>query len=334
MSRATFDPDNIRVEDLFRAKEKQRQRLARLPFEEKIKIVEKLQASVAAAMKNEKLIFDSFLKACLDFASGPIAEWDVVEEYYSKRALVPPHPPFDKRPDIIAISASGRKIGVELKSWVNREQITEARKQERIQENILKAIGQQLPNETQNIGYVWLSAKQVRFNAIDASQFREQMFELIAQMDNWSQRPKADRDHWQDIEDFSAFPILGKYLGSVRFHPRSRRRLSIRWILFPSPGGHYSPNEMRETLRSSLLALRTDQRYRDLREHVSLDEVYLLVHYDFKAFAYNTPFDAPSFGFNEAANLASVQLSGDGGYFDRIFLFHFLWGKEEARRIL
>jgi hypothetical protein len=218
---------------------------------------------------------------------------------------------------------------------VNREQITVARKQERIQENILNAIGEQPPNETQNIGYIWLSAKEVRFEAIDASQFREQMFGLIDQIDNnWSQRPKGDQDHWQDVRDFSAFPILGKYLDSVRFHPRSRRRLSIHWILFPSPGGHYSPNEMRETLRSSLLALRADERYRDLQRHVSLDEVYLLVHYDFKAFAYNTPFDAPGFGFKEAADLASGQLSGDGGYFDRIFLFHFLCGKEEARRIL
>jgi hypothetical protein len=60
----------------------------------------------------------------------------------------------------------------------------------------------------------------------------------------------------------------------------------------------------------------------------------LLVHYDFKAFAYNTPFDAPNFGFKEATDFAAKVLDGDGGYFDRVFLFHFLWGKEEAYRIL
>jgi hypothetical protein len=91
---------------------------------------------------------------------------------------------------------------------------------------------------------------------------------------------------------------------------------------------------MRETLRSSLLAHRSHERYRELRTQVDLDEVYLLVHYDFKAFAYNTPFDAPNFGFKEAAAFASEVLAGDGGYFDRVFLFHFLWGKEEAYRIL
>jgi hypothetical protein len=335
MSRATFDPNNIRVEDLFRAKEERRQRLARLPFEEKIKIVKKLQTSVAAAMKNEKLIFDSFLKVCPDFANEPIEEWDVVEDWYAKRALDPPAHPFDKRPDVIAITASGRRIGVELKSWVNREQITEARKQERIQENILKALGNQPRNETQHIGFVWLSAKQVRFDAADAAHFREQMFGLIQQVDNsWSKKPDWEQELFEDICDFTSLPILGKYLQSVRVHPSTRHRFAIHWIRFPTPGGAYSPNEMLETLSTSLLAHKNDARYKDLRTRAGLDEVYLLVHYDFKAFAYNTPFDAPNFGFKEAAEFASEVLAGEGGYFDRVFLFHFLWGKEEAYRIL
>ena len=335
MSSATFDPNKIRVEDLFRAKEERRQHLARLPFEEKIRIVEKLQTSVSAAMKNEKLIFDSFLKACPDFANEPLQEWEVVDEWYAKRALAPPAQPFDKRPDVIAVTASGKRIGVELKSWVNREQITEARKQERIQENILKAIGEQTSNKTKHIGHVWLSAKQVRFDARDAADFRHQMFALIEQVDNnWSQKPDWEQECIDDASDLTAFPILEKYLQSVRFHPATRTRFDIRWIHFPAPGGFYSPNEMLETLTSSLVAHKSDERYKDLRTVVALDEVYLLVHYDFKAFAYNTPFDVPDFGFKEAADLASNWLRGDGGYFDRIFLFHFLWGEEEARRIL
>jgi hypothetical protein len=333
-SSATFDPNKFRVEDLFRAKEERRQRLAKLPFEEKIKIVEKLQRGVAAAMKNEKLIFDSFLKACPDFAGEPIAEWDVVEDWYGKRGLEPPPHPFDKRPDVIALTASGRRIGVELKSWVNRDQITEARKQERIQDNILEAIGELPPNETKHIGYIWLSAKQIRFDQGDAPQFRQQIFALIEQVDeNWTQRPEGDQNYWQDIRDLTNFPTLEKYLKSVRFHPASRGR-RIRWLLFPSPGHHYSPNEILETLSSSLVTHKTDERYKALKTKVDLDEVYLLVHYDFKAFAYNTPFGAPNFGFKEAAKFATKVLGGDGSHFDRIFLFHFLWGEEEAYRIL
>ena len=333
MSSETLDLSQMTVEDLFRAKKERRKRLASLPFEQKIAIVKKLQ-TVSAAMKGEKPIFESFLKSYPDFASEPIEEWDVVEDWYGKRALDPPPHPFDKRPDIIAVTASGRRIGVELKSWVNRDQITEARKQERTQENILKAIGDQPQNATQHIGFVWLSAKEVRFDARDAAHFREQIFALIEQVDsNWSQKPDWDQNLSEDVGDFAAFPILEKYLNSARFHPASRNRFNIRWIRFPSPGGAYSPNEMLETLSNSLVAHRGDERYKDLHKHVGLDEVYLLVHYDFKAFAYNTPFDASNFGFKQAADFASKVLSGDGGYFDRIFLFHFLWGKEEAYRI-
>ena len=333
-SSATFDPNKFRVEELFRAKEEHRQRLAKLPFEEKIKIVEKLQRGVAAAMKNEKLIFDSFLKVCPDFAGEPIAEWDVVEDWYGKRRLEPPPHPFDKRPDIIALTASGKRIGVELKSWVNREQIAKARKQERIQDNILKAIGQQPPNETEWIGYVWLSAKQMRFDSADAADFRRQMFGLLEQVDTcWSQKPEWEQEWADDITDFTGFRLVEKYLNKIQVHPISEDRFKDHWIQFPSPGGFDSPNEMLETLSASVLAYRNNEKYKSLKTQVGLDEVYLLVHYDFNAFAFNTPFDAPNFGFKEAAQFASKVLDADGGYFDRVFLFRFLWGKEKACRV-
>jgi hypothetical protein len=321
------------LDDIFRAKEERRQHLARLPFEQKIAIVKRLQ-TVPAALNNEKLIFGSFLKAYPNLA-GEIEEWDGVEEWYAKRALDPPRHPFDKRPDIIAVTASGKRIGIELKSWVNREQIAKARKQERIQDNILKALGKQPSNKTEHIGCVWLSAKQIRFDPGDAPHFRAQLFAQIEQVDkSWTQEPRPEQNSREDISDFTGFPILEKYLDRARFFPSGRRRLNARWILFPPRASHYSPNEMLETLSSSLLAHTTDARYKDLRTQVGLDEVYLLVHYDFKAFAYNTPFDAPNFGFKQAADFASTVIKRDGGHFDRVFLFHFLWGKQEAYRIL
>ncbi len=334
MSRQQFDPNKITIDDIFRSKEERRRRLAKLPLEEKIEIVKRLQTVPAKMTENEKLIFESFLRVCADFADEPIEEWDVVNEWYGKRGIEPPAKPFDKRPDIIAVATSGKRIGLELKGWVNREQISEARKQERIRDNVLKAIGDQPSNETKHIGYIWLSAKEARFDSADAADFREQIFTLIEQVDNnWSQKPDWDQELSENVHDFTNFPILEKYLNGVRFHPARKSRFKIRWIRFPSPGGAYSPNEMLETLGSSLSAHKNDERYKDLKKKVGLDEVYLLIHYDFKAFAYNTPFDAPDFGFKEAAEFASNVLDGDGGCFDRIFLFHFLFGNEEAYRI-
>jgi hypothetical protein len=334
MSTKQFDPSRITIADIFRAKEERRRRLAKLPYEEKIKIVERLKTVPARIMANEKPIFEAFLKVYPDFAGEPIKEWDVVNDWYTKRSIPRPPQPFDERPDIIAVTSSGKRIGIELKGWVNREQIAAARKQERIQDNILKAIGRQPPNETRHVGYIWLQAKDVRFDQQEADSFREQLFELIAVIDNkWSNKPDWEQEHSENVNDFAGFPLLEKYLKGMRFHPDLRSRFNIRWIRFSSPGGAYSPDQMLETLSRALASHKNDDRYENLKRAVGLEEVYLLVHYDFKAFAYNTPFDAPNFGFKEAAKFAGESLNEDGGHFDRIFLFRFLSSEEEAYRI-
>lgn len=327
------DFNNITLADIFRAKEERRRRLAKLPFEEKIQIVKRLQA-ISATMKGERTIFASFLKTQPEFAGEPIEDWDVVGDWYRKRALQPPLPPFDRRPDIICVTSSGRKIGVELKSWVNQDQITKARKHERIQENILNAIEPQPQNETNHIGYIWMTAKQVSFDKSDAATFRQQMFELIEEVDNrWTQKPDWDQEQSHKVDNLSSFPILEKYLSRVAFHPRPY--FESHWITFPNRGGAYTPDDMLGTLAGALLAHRSDSRYKDIKTQVGIDESYLLVHYDFNSFAYNTPFAAPNFGFKDAADFARDDvLAGDGGVFDRIFLFNFLFGELEAYRIL
>ena len=49
MKDETFDLSRMTVEDLFQAKEERRERLANLPFEQKIEIVKKLQSVSRAA---------------------------------------------------------------------------------------------------------------------------------------------------------------------------------------------------------------------------------------------------------------------------------------------
>lgn len=53
MKDETLDLSKMTVEDLFRAKEERRKRLARLPFEEKIEIVKKLQ-SVSRSLRSTR----------------------------------------------------------------------------------------------------------------------------------------------------------------------------------------------------------------------------------------------------------------------------------------
>jgi hypothetical protein len=51
MSEREFDLSKMTVDDLFRAKDERRQRLANLPFERKIEIVKKLQSISREALK-------------------------------------------------------------------------------------------------------------------------------------------------------------------------------------------------------------------------------------------------------------------------------------------
>ena len=52
MTREPFDPNNIRREDIFRAKEERRKELAGLPFEKKIEIVKRFQTVVTDFKRN------------------------------------------------------------------------------------------------------------------------------------------------------------------------------------------------------------------------------------------------------------------------------------------
>ena len=53
MDNKPFDPNSFRIEDIFRAKEERRKRLANLPFEEKIEILKRLQ-TVARTIRKAK----------------------------------------------------------------------------------------------------------------------------------------------------------------------------------------------------------------------------------------------------------------------------------------
>jgi hypothetical protein len=54
MSSEPFDPNKIRIEDIFRAKEQRRKELAKLPFEKKIEIVNRLKTMSSKIQRVKK----------------------------------------------------------------------------------------------------------------------------------------------------------------------------------------------------------------------------------------------------------------------------------------
>jgi len=293
------------------------------------------------AMNRERVVFDVFIKVCPDFAGEPIKEWYVLDEWYAATGNGRPAHPFDNRPDVICLTNSDRRVGVELKAWLNEGQIAAARRQEIFEEAILGSIGKLPPNQHRHIERIWLRGRPRRFHAPDAAELRQQLFDLIrARDDRWPDKPNWDRSLREMVDDLSGYPIVGKYLDFIELFPRrqaiepedalNEKYPARHWIAFPNRGGAYKVDEMLTPLGEVLIETRADNRYREICKHVGLDECCLLVHYDFDAFQYNTPIDVPDYSFVNVAEFGRQVLGGNGGFFERVYLLNCLQGMEAA----
>lgn len=292
-------------------------------------------------MDRERIVFSAFIKTSADFAGEPIKEWYVLDDWYRATGVARPAHPFDNRPDVICITQSNRRIGVELKAWLNEVQIAAAKRLEMFEEAVLNAIGELPRNQHRYIRRVWLRGRPKRFHEPDAPEFKRQIFVLLGERDaHWPDKQDWDQSCREIVNDLSGFPILDKYLDFIELFPRrepiepeqalNEKYPDRRWIAFPNRGGAYTLDEMLTPLAEVLIETRTDERYRDICKHVGLDECSLLVHYDFDAFAYNTPIKVPNHSFNDIAEFGRRVLGGEGGFFKRIYLLNCLHGAEAA----
>ena len=121
--------------------------------------------------EHERALFAAFLGVAPEFAGERLADWQQPKDE-------------SDFPDIIATSVTGRKIGVELGEWLNEDEIQAAKHKERLEEAFLDAIGDQGPNPTLYIRFVWLHPKpKARIAPADRARFREQLFACILECD-------------------------------------------------------------------------------------------------------------------------------------------------------
>ena len=162
----------------------------------------------------ERSIFEAFLATLPTFIGEPLRT---------------SHQPDDERefPDIVAEAVSGRRVGVELGEWLNEKQMREAKADERLRASILEILGDQEPNTTQHIRFVWLHPRTgVRISPTDAGAFREQVYACIHECDRrWQSEP-----YWNSpagallaSADLAAFPVLANYLSGIKLWPWLRR---------------------------------------------------------------------------------------------------------------
>lgn len=254
----------------------------------------------------EKRIFTAFWKDCPSFAGSPITNW-----------IQPQKDP----PDIQCDLQDGRTIGLELTSWLNERQIADAKKQESMKEPFLRAL-HVVRNETQHFEFVWMNAKE-RLRKDDEVALKDEMTRLMTCLDS---RWRTELD-WQSPQgfvwnDFASYPTLARYFVNLRIHPRPTSRSTtespaLGWLTFPCRGGAYSPDWAVDALCANINAKIAKYRAKP----TGLAAFFLLVHYDFKAYAYNTPVGGIGFSYREAVAEASRRLGGAAGVFDGILVF-------------
>jgi hypothetical protein len=159
----------------------------------------------------ERKVFEGFVKAAPMFAGVAVSRW-------AQPKLDPP--------DIECDLTDGRKIGVELTSWLEESQIGRAKSIESFEKSIRDAIKPEPPNETEHIRFLWMSVKW-KMAPADASAFRSELLTLTEEIDRrWDSEPNWDSPQGFQWDDFSVYPTLKKHLDVLEIHPRIPSRPS------------------------------------------------------------------------------------------------------------
>jgi hypothetical protein len=83
-------------------------------------------------------------------------------------------------PDVLCITISGKKIGVELTKWVEHEQLTSGKARESFEGSYLYIIESAKHARASRIGWVWLHPKASRVKPNDLDQFRAELYDFLA----------------------------------------------------------------------------------------------------------------------------------------------------------
>jgi hypothetical protein len=285
--------------------------------------------------EREAAIFRAFIAAKDDFAGGPISVW-----------IQPDSDP----PDVLCRTATGKVVGVELKTWVNEKQVREAKTLEARQDAIRDALAPQPPNTSAHIAFVWLTVTDRSLRSTEATSFKDELLGFLAGVEAaWPENGAWDGlgGYWRT--SFPRWPILARHISTVKIFPRAhfeprgnvpRGDRTDEWIIFQFRASSYSEREMMDPLEDLLAEAWT--KYETTRKDKALDELDLLIHYDDLAWANCTPVETADFDFETAAKevrayLQDIELLGEKldlekePPFDRVFLFVALEGIASER---
>jgi hypothetical protein len=269
-------------------------------------------AGITAKQKAEAANFEAFHQAHPNFAGRPLAriQWG------------------GDPPDVLCLDAPGNRIGVELVQWVNQRQMAASKGRFKIEDSYRLAIRSPEVQPPTNIGLIFICTKdRTPLAPENAPAFRDELYKFVRAVDDaWQMNPEWGDPQGYPFTDFTGYPTLSRHMEGLDFYARGRRfnpQLGADWLTFRAHGGAYTPDWMRDALLENIKRkiVKYAKPHNKLKlQQQQLAEFYLLAYYD-EAGLYNTPYDAPGFGFREIAVLVARELAVNPHPFDRVFLY-------------
>jgi hypothetical protein len=273
--------------------------------------------------EREQLVINDLQEHYPDFA-GPSLAWSKV-------------PDGQDPPDLVS-SGPGGPLGLELVEWLDGEQMTVAKYRESQRDQVHRVLATDWKSEyrPEHLSGAFLEIGNERIQRRDEEPLRKEFFACSAEVDKaWLTNPDRHGRAFE-LHEFSSYPLMQRYFRYVRYFGGQPHGLC--WI-HPcgGDGGAYSPTDAIDALTGGLdrklVSYSSPERQGHLKAH-ALNELNLLVHGGFNAYAYNTP--AAPFGLEEIAKRGAAFYAAhpQRQIFNHVWFFNSLDSAEELNELM
>jgi len=260
--------------------------------------------------REEEALFKAFMNVSPRFADEEVSEWSLAE---------------CDPPDVICITTSGRRVGIEICQWAHEGEMKAGKLREQKERKLLDAIGVPQPmNTSKNFWWAGFCPRaKVNITPSEYPAFRQSLLRLIEHVDAaWPTKLRGPNYRFAEL---NRFPPLDKHLEHVTFVPGTALTSDVAWIEPVPPLESFDGRTMADPLLEQL----SKKRKRCSALKTDCDELHLLIAYD-QALLYCSPIETPHRSVCETAREAAAALAADRGPFSRAFLFI---GVEPRRRV-
>jgi hypothetical protein len=198
----------------------------------------------------------------------------------------------DDPPDFIAQGSSG-PIGLELREWLDGQQMSAAQHREDQRKHLMKILGDGWEQEYRptNIGLASIKPHWgLRVAEADEPALRQEFYRCTAQVDQtWLTNPERfGRSYYQT--EFASFPLTSTYITAIRYIDGSP--YDSVWFQIEQDGGAYDPGvsvqRLEDALQDKLTKFAKPDRQAKLARQKTV-ETYLLIHGGWNAYVSNSP---------------------------------------------